>query len=1301
MKPAENRPQFDFITRVVKFCLEKKVVVLLATLLVAGWGIMVAPFDWPWAGSLRAPIPMDAIPDIGENQQIVFTTWQGRSPQDVEDQVTYPLTAHLLGLPGVRSVRSASQFGFSSIYLIFNDDIDFYWARSRIVEKLNSLPEQTLPDGVRPMLGPDATALGQVFWYTLEGRDEKGRITGGWDLNELRTVQDWYVRYALQSVEGVSEVASVGGFVQEYQIDLDPDRMRINGVSLFEVLTAVKDANRDVGARAIEVNRVEYLIRGMGFVRNVSDLENAVVKLRDRTPVFVRTVANVTLGPAFRQGVLDKGGAEAVGGVVVVRHGTNPLEVIERVKSKINEITPGLPRRQLTDGRQSQVRIIPFYDRTQLIGETLSTLQTALTHEVLVTIIIVVAMLAALDSAVIISVVLPLAVLATFLAMKLFNVQANIVALAGIAIAIGTMVDMGIIITEAVTRHRKESGHDVRTSILAAAQDVGGAVVTAVATTIVGFLPVFALSGAEGRLFKPLALTKTFALVAALIVAVCVIPPLLEWIKTVKRKGNGQSRQPWIWHEGLIYAGSVIGWVWDWRIGLIFALAGGYLLLRPRLRPPMDRWLAVSGRVVLLLALGAILAMQWMPLGALKGLLPNALFLFLLIGGLLAGFKLFHHYYIRILSWCLTHKTAFMVLPAAMLIAGVLVWQGTPRLLGWLPGELLQAAPMRWLSERFPGLGEEFMPPLDEGSYLLMPVTMPHAAIGEVMDILQKQDMAIGSLPEVETVVGKLGRADSALDPAPISMIETLVTYRSEYLTDDQGRVAKFRYDPEGKDLVRNQVGFALTAPDGKPYTVAGRYARDERNQLIPDRRGRPFRLWRPALDPDLNSGRSPWPGIQRADDIWAVIAEAAHIPGTTGASKLQPISARLVMLQSGIRANMGVKIKGPDQNAIEQVGRTIEQLLREVPSIAPETVVADRNIGKPYLEIHVDRYAIAQYGINLAQVLDVIEYAIGGRRVTTSVEGRERYPIRLRYMRELRDNLETIGQILVPAPDGTQLPLSQLARVHYVTGPQVVKGEDGFLVGYVLFDKAPGQAEVQVVEQARAYLEEMAAIGRLDLPAGVSFSFTGTYENQVRSAQRLAIILPLALLVIFVILYLQFNRISTSAMVFSGIAVAWSGGFILLWLYNQPWFLDFQVFDVSLRQAFNIGPVNLSVAVWVGFLALFGIASDDGVVMATRLKRAIEKQSRLSGVAQIRRVIIHASEQRVKPCLTTTATTVIALLPILSATGRGADLMVPMAIPCVGGMMVEVVTMLVVPVLFAATEERRSHSSDGPAEAI
>lgn len=579
------------------------------------------------------------------------------------------------------------------------------------------------------------------------------------------------------------------------------------------------------------------------------------------------------------------------------------------------------------------------------------------------------------------------------------------------------------------------------------------------------------------------------------------------------------------------------------------------------------------------------------------------------------------------------------------------------------------------------------MPPLDEGAYLYMPVTMPHASIGEVLDILQRQDRAIEAIPEVESVVGKLGRVESPLDPAPISMIETLINYTTEYRVDGNGRPARFRFIPDELDFFRDERGRPLPAPDGKPYHVQGKFVRDANNLLIPDDRGNPFRLWRPALVPKLNPGRNAWAGIRRPDDIWHEIVKAASILGTTVAPKLQPISARMVMLQSGIRANMGVKVYGPDLQTIEQVTRRIEKYIREVPSVDPLSVIADRIVGKPYLEIDIDRRAIAQYGIDLQQVQDVIEIAIGGKQITTTVEGRERYPVRVRYLRELRDHIDTIGEVLVPAPNGIQIPLVQLADLRYVPGPQVIKSEDTFTVGYVLFDKKPDQAETNVVEEARAYLLEKIEDGELELPAGVSFSFTGNYENQVRANKKLKVILPLALLIIFIILYLQFKSVSTSALVFSGVAVAWAGGFIMMWLYAQPWFLDFSVFGNSMRDLFQVHPINLSVAVWVGFLALFGIASDDGVVMATYLDGTFSERQ-AGTVEEIRQATIAGSLQRVRPCLMTTATTLLALIPVLTSTGRGSDIMVPMAIPSFGGMVFEVITMLVVPVLYCALKE-------------
>jgi len=1212
----------------------------------------------------------------------------GRSPQDVEDQISYPLTVSLLGVPGVKTIRSSSMFGFSMVLVIFKDDVEFYWSRTRILEKLNSLPAGTLPQGVQPALGPDATALGQVFWYTLEGQDEKGNPTGGWDLHELRTIQDWYVRYSLLSAEGISEVASVGGFVQEYQIDVDPDAMRAHGVSLDEVFMAVKMANIDVGARTIEVNKVEYVIRGLGFVKEISDLEDAVVKVNDNVPIYVKNVANVTLGPALRRGVLDKGGAEVVGGVVVVRYGDNPLAAIKNIKKKIAEIAPGLPRKTLPDGTVSQVKIVPFYDRTGLIYETLGTLSSALIQQILVTIIVVVFMVRHLRSSILISGLLPLAVLMCFIAMKLVGVDANIVALSGIAIAIGTIVDMGVIVCENILKHLDEAHpNENRLEVIyRATSEVGGAVLTAVSTTIISFLPVFTMEAAEGKLFKPLAFTKTFALISSVIVALTIIPPAAHIL--FARAGSPRKLLRPILYCALIAAGIILmatlGW---WWAGVLMILIGAYQLVEPFLPTITKKAIPWIANFIVVVAVAIVLTQVWLPIGPEKGLIRNLILVVATLGGLLLLFQLFQFAYPYILSWSLNNKGTFLLLPLIIVLIGGMVWRGFDGIFGWLPDGIQKSEPGVYLAKKFPGLGKEFMPPLDEGSYLYMPVTMPHASIGEVIDVLQKQDMAFNQIPEVESAVGKLGRAESPLDPAPLSMIETVINYYPQYLTDRSGKRLTFRFDEDEDDLFRSEDGTPVHAHDGQPYKVQGKFVRDKKGELIRDDDGHPFRLWRPPLETDLNPGRNPWPGIQNPKDIWEEIKKAGKVPGTTSAPELQPIAARLVMLQSGMRAPMGVKVKGPDLDTIEKVGLQIEKYLKEVPSVEPAAVIADRIVGKPYLEIEIDRKAIARYGIKLQKVQDVIEVAIGGKRITTTVEGRERYPVRVRYLRELRDTIESLDKILVPAPDGAQIPLVQLADINYVRGPQIIKSEDTFLVGYVLFDMKPGYAEVNVVEQADAYLKEKIATGEFDLPAGVSYTFAGMYENQIRSEKKLMVVLPLALFIIFIILYLQFRSVMTTGLVFTGIIVAWSGGFIMIWFYAQPWFLDMEVFGTSLRELFQVHSINLSVAIWVGFLALFGIASDDGVVIATYLKDSFAKRSP-GNIDEIRTATLEAGKRRIRPCLMTTATTILALLPVLTSTGRGSDIMVPMAIPSFGGMFIEVITMLVVPVLYCAIKE-------------
>ncbi|MEN8714139.1 MAG: efflux RND transporter permease subunit [Verrucomicrobiales bacterium] len=1147
--PEEDR---SLVTHLIRFCLQNKLIVLLIAVMLVVWGLLVAPFDWKIGGLPRDPVPVDAIPDIGENQQIIFTEWMGRSPQDVEDQITFPLTAALQGIPEVRTIRSYSYFGFSSIYLVFNEDAEWDWSRAKILEKLNSLPAGTLPDDVSPALGPDATALGQVFWYTLEGRDPEGNPAGGWDPQELRSIQDFYVRYALQGTDGVAEVASIGGFLKEYQIDVDPDAMRAFGITLEQIFKAVRNANLDVGARTIEINRMEYVIRGRGFITSLDDLRKTAVGARDDIPITLDEVAEIGFGPALRRGVLDKAGAEAVGGVVVARYGANPMATIQNVKKTIDSIAAGLPRKTLEDGTVTQVTIVPFYDRTGLINETLETLNTALTEEILITIVVVLLLVFHLRSSLLISLMLPAAVLLAFVGMKLFGVDANVVALSGIAIAIGTIVDMGIVLCENALKALDQADEDEPRLpiIFSACAEVGGAVLTAVLTTVISFLPVFAMEGAEGKLFKPLAYTKTFALIASVLIALTLLPPLIHLLFR-KRLDVFSRRSPRL-HFGFL--------------------------------------------VALCLVVIGFLGTGWAPLGPGYGLWNH-----LFVGAIIALFLVliygFMHIYERVLRFFLRTKWLLVLLVSTVVASGFLIYKG---------------------------LGKEFMPSLDEGSFLLMPTTMPHASIGEAKRVLQLQDQAINAIPEVEMVVGKIGRVESSLDPAPVSMIETVITYKPEWGEDEDGKR---------------------------------------------------IRLWRDH--------------IQSPDDIWKEIIAAAELPGVTSAPKLQPIETRIVMLQTGMRAPMGLKVYGPDLKTIEDVALELEAILKGVRTVNPATVFADRVVGKPYLEIHIDREDIARYNISIRDVQNVIEVAIGGRRLTTTVEGRERYPVRVRYLRERRDSIEELREILVPAPDGRQIPLGELSEIEFVRGPQVIKSEDTFLVAYVIFDKQPGNAEVSVVNDARALIEDHIESGDFVVPAGVSYQFTGSYENQVRAEKRLALIVPLALMLIFILIYLQFRTVSTSLLVFSGIFVAWSGGFIMIWFYNQPWFLDFAIGGVEFRELFQINPINLSVAVWVGFLALFGIATDDGVIMATYLQQKF-RANRPSSLEEIRDTTVEAAVKRNRPAMMTTATTLLALLPVLTSDGRGSDVMVPMAIPTFGGMTVAILTVFVIPTLYCWIEEIR-----------
>ncbi|HEY7885249.1 MAG TPA: efflux RND transporter permease subunit, partial [Cellvibrionaceae bacterium] len=1005
-----------------------------------------------------------------------------------------------------------------------------------------------------------------------------------------------------------------------------------------------------------------------------------------------------------------------VGGVVTVREGYNPRQAIVNVKQQIAELSRALPARAVVDWQQtspaqvahfahqqglpeldshnqpqwqnwlrshpqhappwltlSQVTVVPFYDRTLLIDETLGTLNHALVQQLLVTLVVILVMLGHLGAALSVGLMLPAAVLLTFIAMKVFGVEANIVALAGIAIAIGSIVDMGIIVSENVLRQLRENPDaKLMEVIYRGTTEVSSALFTAIATTVISFLPVFAMSGAEGKLFTPLAYTKTFVLLASVALALTLVPMLLHWLlrPTLRTASSG-----WRW-AGLAMGALLLAWAGGWGWLAVAALLPAALALwqlyfqhlpasdrlRQRLPPTAVKWLARWPLLVCVIVLVFILAATWEPLGPAAGTVKNTLFIGLIFTGVLGVFALFLRVYARVLLWCLDHKALFLSLPVLLVALGLTIWLGFDRVFSPLPfsadkiglnGQWLRnSAPWQSAEKAFPGLGREFMPALDEGSFLWMPSTMPHASISEVQALMRTQNKAIAAIAEVSQVVGKAGRADTALDPAPLSMLETIIHYHSEYITDANGKRLRFAYDSH-----------------------QGEFERDSAGELIIDSRGRPYRQWREH--------------IQRPEDIWQEIVAAASMPGSTSAPRLQPIETRLLMLQTGMRAAMGLKLTAPDLGTLEQARELLQRALTEAPGVAASTLNAERLVGKPWLEIHIDRERIARYGLSVNQVQNTIAAAIGGVEVGRTLEGRERYSISVRYPRELRQTPEQMQQVRVSTPNGAQIPLGQLADIRMVQGPEMIRTENTFLTSYITFGGEPGWAEVGVVEAVSDYLNSQLNSGELHLPAGVSYSFAGNFENQQRAAATLMLVIPLALVLIFMLLYLQFRAVSTALIVFSGVAVAWAGGFILLYLYGQSWFGNFSLLGVNMRELFQLQPVNLSIAVWVGFLALFGIAVDDGVVMGTYLKQHFAHSSG-GNRRDIRQKTLQAAQRRVRPCLMTSATTILALLPVLTATGRGADLMIPMAIPTVGGLSFVLLSMFVVPVLYAWVEERK-----------
>lgn len=1258
------------LNRIIKFFLDNRLVTMLLLLILVVGGLATAPFNWHGGVIPRNPIAVDAIPDIGDNQQIVATEWMGRSPKDIQEQITYPLTTSLLGIPGVKTIRSTSMFGMSFIYIVFEDDIEFYWSRSRILEKLNSLPSGTLPEGVQPTLGPDATALGQIFWYTLEGRDPKtGKPTGGWNPDELRTIQDFYVKYSLSAAQGVAEVASIGGFVKEYQVELNPNAMRSFGVSIMDVMNAIQKSNIDIGAETVEINRVEYLIRGLGYIRNIKDLEDAVITARNGVPVRISDVAFVTTGPAPRRGGLDKEGVEAVGAVVVARFGSNPMEVIDQVKAKIKEIEPGLPQKVLADGTVSKVTVVPFYDRTGIIKETIGTLESALSHEILIVIIVIIVLVFNLRASIIISSLLPIAVLSTFLLMKFTGISANIVALSGIAIAIGVVADVGIVFVESIIRYKEmpenshiRSGKPLLKLIYKAVGEVSTPIAVAMITTIVSFIPVFAMEGQEGKLFSPLAYTKTYVLGFAFLIGVIILPTIAYLVFAIR---INSPKIRWVANWLLVVSGVVLT-AWSGNVIALGLTATGANNLTAHLwkRPKVSTYINVS--IALLVAI-FYLSEAWLPLGPEQGFFRNFIFAALSIGTVLVLLWVLVIYYERILRWCLSHRTIFLLIPLATVLFGVTIWLGfdrTFRLLSFGSEKIRESSAWQAATKRFPGIGQEFMPTLNEGTFLLMPTSMPYTGVEQNLELIGTLDKRISHIPEVEQTVGKWGRVNSALDPAPVQMYENTINYRSEYALNEDGHRERFQVDRNGAYILK----------DGSKYQPADGFRLIPADSLIPDSKGDYLRQWRPE--------------IRNTNDIWQEIVNVSHLPGLTSSPKLQPIEARLVMLSTGMRAPMGIKIYGPDLDAIETAGKEIEQALKSVASIIPSSVFYDRAVGAPYIEIELNRQQMARYGITIADLQEVISAAIGGMPLTTTVEGRERYPVRLRYPRELRGNPEELAKLLVATPAGVQIPLGEVADIRYSKGAQMIQSENTFLMGYVIFDKLQGRAEVDVVNDAQQMLSQKIADGTLVLPKGVNYKFAGNYEQQIRATERLMLIIPVVLLVVLLILYFQFRTVTASVIHFSGVFVAFAGGFIMLWLYGQDWFMNFSLAGVNMRELFQMHTINLSIAVWVGFIALFGVATDDGVLMGSYIHDVfLERNPRTK--EEIREAVIHAGLKRVRPAAMTTATTLIALLPVLTSTGKGAEIILPMAIPTFGGMLIQSMTMFVVPVFQCMWRER------------
>jgi Cu(I)/Ag(I) efflux system membrane protein CusA/SilA len=1078
------------IDKIIEYCAQNRFLVFVAVFLLMLGGIYAIK-----------GIPLDAVPDISDVQVIVYTTWEGRSPDLVEDQITYPIVTALISAPKVKTVRGFSDFGFSYVYVIFEDGTDIYWARPRVLEYMQQIAGK-LPPGVTPVIGPDATGVGWVYEYAVVSD------TGEHDLAYLRTLQDWYIRYSLASVDGVAEVASVGGFVKQYQVNLDPNRLSAYNLSIRDVMARVSASNNDVEGRLLEFGGREYMVRGRGYIKSAGDIEKIVVGTnRQGTPVLLRDIANVTLGPEIRRGIVELNGqGEVAGGIVVMRFGENALDVIDNVKKKIKEIEPGLPK---------GVKILPTYDRSELIHLSIENLQRALIEEMIVVSLVIIIFLLHFRSALVPIFALPIAVIASFIPMYYLHLTSNIMSLGGIALAIGVLVDASIVMVENAYRRlsegtEEEKKHSFRT-IIQAAKQVGRPIFFALVIIIISFMPVFLLEAQEGRMFKPLAFTKTFAMVASSLLAITLVPVLM-----------------------------------------ILFIRGKHL--KPESENPVS--------------------------------------------------KFFIRLYQPVMGWALKYKWT-------TLIISFLAVPATLFLLVFFP------------------IGSEFMPALYEGTIFYMPISNPGISVTEAGRIMAIQDKILRSFPEVHTVFGKAGRAETSTDPAPFSMWETVVHLKPK---EEWRQVRKdYSYLPE-----------SLRPVAGK---IFGSHRTLTYDELIAQ------------MDKKMQ-----FPGLQNA---WTM-----------------PIRARIDMLTTGIRTPVGIKISGAELKKIEELGIHIEMILKEVQGT--RSVYAERVAGGYFTDIRVKREEIARYGLTVGEVQDVIQTALGGMNVTRTIEGRERYPVNIRYLRELRDDLEKVKRILVPVRRGgsgggdgmggmrggssgsvAHVPLTQLADIYQTTGPAMIRDEDGMLTGYVYVDVV-GRDIGSYVTEAKQFIQD-----KLKLPSGYSLSWSGQYEFKLRAEERLKIVLPIVFFIIFVLLYITFHSIGEAATVMLGVIFAMIGGVILQKILGY----------------------NFSVAVWVGYIALYGVAVQTGVVMVIYLHEALDRRLQQGGrftEKDIYEATMEGAVVRLRPKLMTVSVVLAGLLPIMWSTGVGSDVMKPIAAPIIGGMVTSTIQVLIlIPVIFAQVKIR------------